>query len=278
MTFIKKYGIQLIVYAVLIIAVLMVIFPLWWTFLTSIKMRIDIYHDPPIYIPHKITLDFWRLAWFTRPVRYWYRNTAGISTISTILSLLIGMPAAYSLARYRFPGRKDIAFYILSTRMFPPITVSIPIFQTMQRLGFLDTWYALILVYTAFNLSLVVLVLSAYFKEIPKEIEESAMVDGCSSIGSFFRITLPLSMPGVVAVAILCIIFSWNEFLFAVLLTNSPAAKTLPVGATEFIGGEEGVMWGPLCFVGFISVLPILAFALFIQKHLVRGLTFGAIR
>lgn len=274
----KRQGTQVLIYAVLIVAVIIVIFPLWWTFLTSIKMRLDIYHDPPIYIPHKVTLDFWKLAWFTRSTKEWYRNTAGISAISTILSLLIGMPAAYSLARFRFPGRKDLAFYILSTRMFPPITISIPIFQTMHRLGFLDTWYALIVVYTAFNLSLVVLVLSAYFKEIPRETEESALVDGCSTLGSFFRITLPLSMPGIVAVAILCIIFSWNEFLFAVLLTNSPVAKTLPVGATEFIGGEEGVMWGPLCFVGTISVLPILAFALLIQKHLVRGLTFGAIR
>jgi len=274
----KTQGTQVVIYAVLIVVVIIVIFPLWWTFLTSIKMRLDIYHDPPIYIPHKVTLDFWKLAWFTRSTKEWYRNTASISAISTILSLLIGMPAAYSLARFRFPGRKDLAFYILSTRMFPPITISIPIFQIMQHLGFLDTWYALIVVYTAFNLSLVVLVLSAYFKEIPRETEESALVDGCSTLGSFFRITLPLSMPGIVAVAVLCIIFSWNEFLFAVLLTNSPVAKTLPVGATEFIGGEEGVMWGPLCFVGTISVLPILAFALLIQKHLVRGLTFGAIR
>lgn len=254
------------------------LFPIWWAFLTSIKFRPDIYTKPPIYIPSRITLNFWKLAWLTRPIPHYYRNSLVIVSLSTVLALVIGTPAAYAIARLDFSGKKNVAVYILSTRMFPPITISIPIYLTMGRLNLLDTWFSLIIIYTVFNLSIVVLVLSTYFREIPREIEDAAKVDGCGSLQTFVRILLPMAKSGIVAVALLTAIFSWNEFLFAVILTYSKVAKTLPVGATEFIGGEEGVMWGPLCFVGLISILPTFIVALVIQRHLARGLTFGALR
>lgn len=273
-----KRTLKMLLFIAIGIVCVWTLFPIWWAFLTSIKFRPDIYTKPPIYIPSKITLNFWKLAWFTRPIPYYYRNSLVIVSLSTVLALVIGIPAAYAIARLDFPGKKNIAVYILSTRMFPPITISIPIYLTMGRLNLLDTWFSLIIIYTVFNLSIVVLVLSTYFREIPREIEDAAKVDGCGSLQTFLKILLPIAKSGIVAVAILTAIFSWNEFLFAVLLTYSKASKTLPVGATEFIGGEEGVMWGPLCFVGLISILPIIIFALVVQRHLARGLTFGALR
>jgi multiple sugar transport system permease protein len=184
--------------------------------------------------------------------------------------------AAYGLARFRFPAAQHLAFYILSTRFAPPVAFIVPIYLMVQKAGLLDTHVALILVYTSMNLSFVTWILRGFFLEIPVEIEEAALVDGYTRWQIFWRVALPLVRPGIVTTAILSAIFSWNEFLFALILTQSKAA-TLPVYLAGF-SNSMGLAWGEYMAVGSLAVLPIMIFTIALQRHLVRGLTFGAVR
>jgi multiple sugar transport system permease protein len=203
-------------------------------------------------------------------------NSILVTTVSTAAALLIGAMAAYGLARFRFPGSRDVAFFILSTRFAPAVAFVIPIYVIVQRLGLLDTRLALMIIYTGANIPFVTWVLRGFFVEIPKEIEEAALVDGYSHIQIFWRVALPLVRPGLITTAILTAVFAWNEFLFAMILTQN-AAATLPVYLSQF-SGSTYVVWDQYMAVGLVAVAPILAVTFWLQKHLVRGMTFGAVR
>jgi len=165
----------------------------------------------------------------------------------------------------------------LSTRMMPAVSVIIPFFLIMRTLGLFDTYLALIIVYVVFNLPLTIWMMRSYFNEIPKDLDEAAMVDGCSRLGAFLRVALPLSAPGLAATAILSFILTWNEFFLAMLLTGREA-KTLPVMVTGFIQQTRGIVWGEMSAASTIILIPVIVFTLIVQKHLVRGLTFGAVK
>jgi multiple sugar transport system permease protein len=201
-------------------------------------------------------------------------NSLVIALTSTGLALLFGVPAAYALARYRFRGKQDMAIFILSTRFAPPMAVLIPYFIFFSKLRLLDTHVALIVMYTVMNLSLVVWMMMGFIRELPSDLEEAAQVDGCTRLGALWRITLPLVMPGLVATTVFAIMISWNEFLFAVMLTSN-AARTAPVAALGYIR-YMFVAWGPLTAAGTLIALPVLIFVLIFQRRLVRGLTLGA--
>jgi multiple sugar transport system permease protein len=243
--------------------------------MTSFKSRLDIYVMPPkfVFMP---TVEAWVLAFTKKPLFYYFMNSALIAVGSTVISLVFGTLAAYALARFRIPGSKDISFFILSIRMFPPIAAAIPIFISMQSVGLLDTRMGLIGAYTVFNLPFVVWMMREFIMAMPVEIEEAAMVDGLTRMQAFRRILLPLLRPSLVAVAIFCVIFSWSEFLFAFLLTQTEA-KTMPVSISEFITWRE-VTWEQVSAAGTALVLPVLVFSFFVQKYLVRGLSFGAVK
>lgn len=202
-------------------------------------------------------------------------NSLVIALTSTVLALLFGVPAAYALARYRFRGKQDMAIFILSTRFAPPMAVLIPYFIFFSKLRLLDTHFALIVMYTMMNLSLVVWMMMGFIRELPPDLEEAAQVDGCTRLGALRRITLPLVMPGLVATTVFAIMISWNEFLFAVMLTSN-AARTAPVAALGYIR-YMFVAWGPLTAAGTLIALPVLIFVLIFQRRLVRGLTLGAV-
>jgi multiple sugar transport system permease protein len=203
-------------------------------------------------------------------------NSLIIGLTSTILSVGLAVLAAYAFSRYKIPGKSDWLFFILSTRMLPPVVVTIPIFLMYTFLGIRDTHIGMIILYTAFNLSFAVWLLKGFIDEIPKEYEEAALVDGYSRMQAFLKIVLPQSVTGIAATAVFCLIFAWNEFAFAVMLTTEKARTAPPSIAT--LQGVGGVEWGAIAAgsLGFLIPVVIVTFAL--RKYLLRGVTFGAIR
>jgi multiple sugar transport system permease protein len=187
--------------------------------------------------------------------------------------------AAYALARFRLRGGAEryVGFGLLMVRLMPPIVIIIPIFLAAQGLGLLNSKLSLIIVYAAFNVTIVVWMMESFFREIPVDLEEAAMVDGDTRFTAFRRIVLPLAAPGLVATGIFAVITTYNEFLFALVLTSTPGAETMPVGAATLIG-RINVDWGAMSAAGVIGALPIVIFSIVVQRHLVRGLTMGAVK
>jgi len=205
-----------------------------------------------------------------------YVNSLVIGFGSTFLSVFLGTLAAYGFSRFRVAGRDDWMFFILSTRMMPPIAVAIPIFLMYRALGLSDTYLGLILLYTVVNLSLSVWLLKGFMDEIPREYEEAALVDGYTRWQAFIRVVLPQAATGIATTAIFCLIFSWNEYAFALLLTSGSAQTAPPFIPT--IIGEGGLDWPAMAAGTTLFLLPVLCFTVLLRKHLLRGITFGAIR
>ena len=252
-----------------------ILFPPVVLFLTSIKTELDALSFPPKWI-FKPTLQNYTEIFEFSPFARYLLNSFIVASLNTGVVLVLGSFAAYSLARFRFKGADDIAFWILSVRMMPPVAAIIPIYIIMRNLGLLDTPWSLVITYLTFNLPFAVWMMRSFFREIPREIEESALVDGCSIFRSFRSIALPLVAPGLAATGILTFIFSWNEFLFALILTGSKAV-TLPVGITGYMK-ETGINWGYMTAGGALALIPVIVFTVLAQKHLVKGLTMGALK
>lgn len=202
--------------------------------------------------------------------------SAIVTIISTVLAIVFGSAAAYGLARYSFRGSRDLAFFILSTRMAPPIAFVLPMFLVFKALNLLDTYFVLIIVYTGMNMSFVVWLLRGFFQEIPVELEQSALLDGYGRLDVFRKVALPLAKPGIIAAAIFSAIFAWNEFLFAAILT-ADNVRTLPVAITGF-STSMGIRWGAFMATAAVGIIPIFILTVLLQRHLVRGLTFGAVK
>ena len=204
-----------------------------------------------------------------------FRNSIVVSSISTIIAVVLGSLAAYSLSRFK-TGGETLRFDILSFRMFPPIASAIPIFLLMKYAGLLNTWWALVFAYNTFNVPFATYVLAGFFDEVSTEFEESAMVDGCSRWQAFTKVTMPMAINGVIAAAVLIFLLSWNEFLFAFLLTSSESA-TIPVAATALIT-HAGIRIGEVSAAITVMIIPTLIAVFVLQKFLVKGLTFGAVK
>lgn len=265
---------------VLLVALVFFLFPIFWVAITSIKLPGEYMHKPPIFIPENPTLNHFRNVMKTRG-NLALENSVVIATCATALSLIVGTLAAYSLARFN-TGGKHFAFWLLSQRMMPPVVLVVPFFLLLRDVGKwnanfgLDTRIALIALYTVFNLPFIIWMMRSYFDAVPAELEESAMVDGCTRLGVFWRIALPLSIPGLIATATFAFIFSWTEFLFAVVFTRTNAT-TLPVAIAGF-SGSQGSNWGQASALAVVATAPVFALSLLVQRHFVRGLTLGAIR
>jgi multiple sugar transport system permease protein len=282
--------------------------PLVWIFLTSFKSPPDSISYPPkvLFAP---TLEGYCNVFTTRtrqtpeyiaslpaatgrcdeiarsrnmviagPSNYWPRfvNSLAIAFGSTALSLVLGTAAAYAFSRFKVPLKDDLLFFILSTRMMPPIAVAIPIYLMYRELGLSDTKLGIILLYTSVNVSLAVWLLKGFMDEIPREYEEAAMVDGYTRLQAFFKVVLPQATTGIVATAIFCLVFAWNEYAFAVLLTSGEAQTAPPF--IPIIIGEGGQDWPAVAAGTTLFLLPILIFTVLLRKHLLRGITFGAVR
>ena len=268
----------IIAYATIALAVVYTVFPVVWLFSNSFKTRLDMFALPPIWLVDNPTLFNYVQTFVERPFVAYMMNSVIIAFATTIFSLVIGTLAGYALARFDYGRAKyHVSFWILSTRMMPPIVTIVPLFIFFNFLDLLNTKTALVIAYTGFNLPFVVWMMKSYFSEIPRDLEESAMVDGDTRMGAFLRVILPLARPGLAATAIFCLILSWNEMLFALIITDTTTSNTLPIGIAGRIT-QYKTEWGEISAAGFAACVPIIVFAFVVQKHLVRGLSFGAVK
>jgi multiple sugar transport system permease protein len=278
---------ELVWWAVTLTCLAIFLLPIIWLVFTSFKGPQDVTAFPPKLV-FQPTLENYQavLSGNTQirpgdyvPANPYFPRQLVNSTIaafsSAMLCLALGSPAAYVLSRLSFHGKRDLGFFVLGSRFVPPIAIVIPIFGLYSMLGWTNNLLGLIAIYVAMNLGLVVWLLKGFFDEVPRALDEMALVDGCDRFGAFWRIVLPVTRAGLVATAILSVLFVWNEFLFALVLTG-PQTTTATVGLTTFIAGRQ-IAWGSLSAAATIVTLPILAMALLTQKHLVRGFTGGAL-
>lgn len=252
-----------------------VLFPILWVVMSAFKTRGQAQAIPPVWI-FKPTFNNFISAFVKRDFGRLLVNSLIVSLSSTFLSVFLGSLAGYALARFPIKGRNSVLMWILSIRMFPPIAAIIPFFLLYNRLGLIDTRIGLIIAYTGFNLPFAVWIMRGFFLEVPRELDEAALIDGCSPWRVFTRIVIPLAAPGLVATAIFAMLFSWNEFMFALILCRS-RSQTMPVGVMGFIT-HRGVLWGEIMAAASVIMVPMVAFTMFAQKYLVRGLTFGAVK
>ena len=259
----------------LLLVLFATLFPFYWMVSTSLKTTVQTFARPPVFV-FTPTFENYRSALQDYGVGGSLLNSLIVSISTTFLAILIGTPAAYALARYEFRGKRDLWFWFITNRMVSPIVLALPIFLIATQFRLIDSHLVLILVYLTFTLPIVVWLCSDQFRTVPKELDEAAFVDGLGVFGTFFRIALPLALPGIVVSAILSFIFSWNELLYPLILTRD-AARTAPVAATSFMSGYE-LPWGEIMATGTLIVLPVIIFAILVSKHLVRGLTMGAVK
>jgi len=259
----------------IIFIVLFFLFPILWIGFTSFKYAKDVNTLPPKIIFEPTMKNYFEV-WQKQNFPNIYLNSIIVAFFSSLFVMLLAYPTAYAFARLKIWRKKDIAIWMLSCSMIPPIAVSIPIFLLFKTFGLYDSRIGLILIHTGINLPLAIWLLTGFIKEIPHEIEESAMVDGCNQIQTILKIVLPITFSGAISTAVLIFIFSWNEFLLALVLTGQKS-RTLPVAIYSFINFRE-ILWGPLTASAVLVSLPVLIFSFFIRKYLVRGLTFGAVK
>jgi len=261
-------------------SLLLILAPVGWVMLTSIKPTQISQALPPVWNFTPTLQNYFDVlggnTYTSQHFGTLLLHSIVVTVASTALGLLVGIPAAYALARIKFPGKKGTATWILSTIMFPPAVSVVPIFIVASKLHLTDTFPVLIVPYAVFGLPLVIWMLRSYIKQIPFEIEEAAMVDGASQMDLLRYIVFPLLMPGIVAASLLSAMLAWNEFLFALTLTRS-AAKTASVGISEFTN-MYGTQWGSLTAAATVTVAPILVATMILRRRLVEGLTFGAVK
>lgn len=262
--------------ALMLLAIAVAVFPFYWMVLTSLKTTAETLAYPPTFLTVEPTLGHYRVALFEKGVGGSLVNSLIVAVSTTFLALALGTPAAYALARYEFRLKTDLWFWFITHRMLSPICLALPFFLIARSLGLIDTHLVLVLLYLTFNLPIVVWICTDQFRAIPRELDEAAMLDGLGRFQIFLRIALPLAAPGIVVSAILSFIFSWNELLFALILTRA-GTRTAPVAATTFMSGYE-LPWGEIMATGTLIVLPVILFSIAVSRHLVRGLTMGAVK
>ncbi len=264
--------------AILILIVVMIwtLFPVYYLFITSVKPAKQLFETPPRLIT-KPTFSTYEDILIRKKFYKFFVNSIVIAVSATILTLVIGSLAAYAFSQWKFRAKEGLFFLSLIGRMFPPFTTLIPIYLMVKYARLMDTHIALILIYLAFLLPLVLLILREFFNNVPVEICECARIDGCNHFQIFYRIVVPLSVNGILAAGVLCFVNAWNEFLFALILTSF-RAKTAPVALGTFVEGEGMVQWGQLGVLGMCTILPTILFMVFLQKFLIRGLTLGSLK
>ena len=258
----------------IILAIAFFMMPLFWLLTTAFKFGREAFAIPPKWIFFDFTLrNFQEVIQNTKVFRY-LTNSIIITTGATVFSLLLGVPAGYAIARSKSGLINTASYFFLLLLMIPPIAMLIPFYLIMRDLHLLGTYAAVIILDTVFDASFVVWMMRSYFQDVPQEMEEAALVDGASHLDAFLRIALPLSLPGIVASALYCIIFSWNDFLFALMLT-SPKTKTIPLGILASFSSVE-ISWGIMAVMSIFAIIPAVIISLFLNRYFVQGLTMGA--
>lgn len=261
---------------IIILLVIFFLFPIYWLLLTSLKYKIAMFQLPPRWIPEKATLENFKFVFANMPVLKWTFNSGIISIGTVILSLILGVPAGYAFSRVKFRGKNILLMFILLTRALPPVVIVLPFRVIMHSFGLFGSHLAVILLDSVYNASFTAWLMSGFFESIPVDLEEAAIIDGCSHVQAFWKIALPLSKPGLVTAALFAFILSWNDFLFALTLT-SPDTATLPVGMLSTFG-MLSVGWTNMAAMGVFAIIPVVVLSLILQRYYISGLTFGGIK
>lgn len=278
------------------------IYPIWFWIAASFKSFTDIFTIPPALLGFDVTTTWWSSVIGGRPYLEVMQEAVGgnagtggggtlgyysvpylINSVitgvaSTAVVIAIATPTAYALSRFDMRGKQNIVFFILSTRFMPAFAAVLPITLIYREINWDDTRHGLILAHVLINLPLAILLLKSFFDDVPPDLDDAAMVDGCTRFGAFWRIIVRYVAPGMAAAAVLCLIFSWNEFLFSLYLVRIPDLRTIPVTFATFDSSSGGTEWGFLAAAGTAAMVPVFIFILFVQRNLIRGLTLGAVR
>lgn len=269
MKVLRKFMLYLLVIALLIPA----IFVFYWMVTASIKKEVDIYSIPPKWIFFKATYQHYVTAFSQTPFLRYLKNSVIVAVGSSLIGLVIGLPAAYSIARYR---QRGLGMVLLASRLMPGVAYLVPLFILFLKLKMIGTYPALILSHLVVTFPLTVFIMVGFFEDLPSEILDVAMIDGCTKYSSFFRIALPLTTPGIVTSGILAFIFSWNDFKMSLILSNGQT-RTLPVAVFNFVH-EAYLDWGAMMAFSTIITIPVVILTLFVQRHIVTGLTMGGVK
>lgn len=270
---------KLLLWCAIISIVILFAAPIVWQILTSIKLNEDISAIPNVYFPSKITVEHYTELFSRRPFLIYIFNSALIASISTVLCLVFGSPAAYGLARMKLPGEKIILAGILIVTLFPYVLLFLGLLEIVKAIGLGNNYLALIIPYTAINLPLTILVMRSFFLQLPKDLEDAAKIDGYKTLGMLINIVIPMTLPALATTGILTFIFAWNEYIFALTFITEEAKKTIPVAVAQ-LGGANlfDIPYGSIAAATVLGTLPLVILVLFFQRQIVQGLTAGAVK
>lgn len=275
---------SIFLYGAMVIALVVVLAPFAWLVISSVAAPVDLLERPLKWIPAHIELDrFAALTVGASPddtalgFRAAMWNSSLIASTVTVVSMIVGTLAAYAFARLRFPGRGWLILAFMATYMLPPIALVVPLYQIMSTLGLRDTPLALMIIYASFVTPFVIWIMRGYIETISPELDDAARVDGCSRLGALWRVIVPVAAPGLLSTALLAFLLAWDEFLYALIMTQTNASKTLPIAITDFIG-RHGIDFGLLATGGVIAAVPPVLIAFIFQRYIVAGLTAGSVK
>lgn len=265
-----------VLYALMILVLVWALVPILFMIISSVKTQVNMFEMPPklIFTP---TFEVYHEMFFGRgDFPQFLKSSVVVTLLTTAFSLLLGVMGGYGLARGNFKREKDISFWIISTRMAPIPAVILPLYLIFSKLGLIGTTTGLVLAYTTFNLPFALWMMSTFFKDVPVDLEEAAMIDGCSKFHAFWRVVVPTAAPGIVATAVLCLMFSWNDYVFASIFTGR-GTQTIPI-AVSLLVSQSGIKWGQAMATGTVIIMPMLICGLLVRKYMVRGLSMGAVK
>ena len=272
----KKHFKKSLIALFVLVMLMIVLFPLYWTLTSSFKEYVEMFSSPPTFIPKKFTwANYVQVLQgnFPRAIS----NSLIVAVTSTALALVLGVPAAYSFSRYSFKLSGVLLFVILAIRMFPAVSFMVPMYLMFRKLGLYNTRLALVISYLTFQLPFIIWMMEGFLGSIPTELEEAGRIDGCSRFTVFTRVILPLALPGVAVSAIFSAIMAWNEFPYALVLSSTAVAKTAPVSIAETITSYQ-IAWGEMTASGTLLIIPVLLFSVYVQKYMVKALVSGAVK
>ena len=265
------------IYSTLALATLIMLFPIAWMLTVSVRPNVEVMKIPPQWVPTRFTLEPYTKVLGSPRYLWTFVNSYFIALTVTAVSLVIGSLAAYALARFRFRGQRSVIMFLIITQMFPLVLLCIPYFRVVVRLGLYDTLTSLIVVYTTFTLPFCILMLRSYFAQIPKEMEEAAMVDGCSRLGAIARTLIPMSFPALVGSGLYTFLLAWNEFLFAVVLIESWGKRVITMAIYSLLA-EFVTEWNMMMAFSVLASAPLVVAFIFLQRYVVAGMTAGAVK
>jgi multiple sugar transport system permease protein len=270
---------RILLYIAVLLILIWCVFPLYWAFISSIKPDRDLFEKNPSLFPKRVTFENYVKVFKERPFHINIKNSIIVAGVTTFLALAIGSLSGYAIARLKFKGKVIVMSLILAVSMFPQVSILGSLFLILRGLKLINTYTGLIIPYTAMNLPLTVWVLQSFFRELPKEVEESAFIDGASKLRTLWSIVLPMSAPGLVATGLLTFIAAWNEFLFALTFMQKPSLYTVPVAVALFKGASQyEIPWGQLMAAAVIVTLPLVILVLVFQNRIIAGLSAGAVK